>query len=249
MKVKLIGFMQVNPDYIYDYDWQVQVESEPEWIAASAMRSCRTEKAFHDIMNENNSVPCPVCKGVEDLVDECFFCEGVGTVSIISKRIYDSLLMGHYTVAGMTDFIFLIQGMSRSATHQIVRHRTPWFLQQSQRAVSPIKGTKWYVVPPKIAQKPKALIEFIAVMDRCKEGYKNLRKMKIPLEDCRSVLPNATKSNIIMKIDGSNLLHFLKLRTHPTAQWEIRAVANAVHREVKKVCPTIFKDELQEFWW
>jgi len=241
----------MNPDYIYDHDWHVEIESEPEWVASAAMRSTKTRKSFHAIMDENNDVKCPYCNGddEEPEVLECPFCDGVGTVPIVAKRIYDSVVMGHYTVAGMTDFIFVIDDVSRSLTHQLVRHRTGWYLQQSSRAVNPMSEVEWYIVPPKIAKKPAALAEFMEVIDRCKLGYKRLKKMRIPLEDCRFMLPQATKQRIIMKMDGSNLMHFFKLRRDKHAQWEIRNLADRIFYAVKRICPNLFREELREYWW
>lgn len=266
MKVELIGYMQVNPDYIYDHDWHTEVSTEdPEWLAASAMRSCKTEKEFHTIMDENNMVPCPVCKGtgklggkIEELLDypecdiqyeECWFCEGQQIIPIVSKRIYDSLMMGHYTVAGMTEFMFLISNISRAMTHQLVRHRMAWYLQLSQRAVNPVAKNDWYIVPETISNKPDCLQRYMELVDLSKATYKYFRKRKVPLEDARYALIEGCKTRIVMKIDGSNLLHFLKLRTHPSAQWEIRAVAERVHHLVGEICPTLFDKNLKERWW
>jgi len=249
LKVTLLAYMQVNPDFIYSHDWHSEVESEPEWIASALMRSTKTLRPINVIMDENNEVKCPHCKGEDPEIEECHFCEGIGVVPIVAKRIYDSIILGHSTVAGMTDFIFFIEDVSRSLTHQLVRHRTGWYLQQSSRAVNPLAMATWYVIPPKIAKTPAALAEFMEVIDRCKLGYKRLKKMKIPLEDCRFVLPQGTKQRITMKIDGCNLIHFLKLRLDIHAQWEIRQLAKRLHQAVSRVCPNLFKKEMMEYWW
>jgi len=247
LKVTLLSYMQMAPDYLYDHDWQVSVESEPEWIASALMRSTRTLRPMHVILNENNEVPCPVCKGKDPRIDECWLCEGVGIVSIVKKRIYDSLKMQHFTIAGMTDWIFIIEDVSRSLTHQLVRHRTSWFLQQSSRATDPTK--KKPILPESAEGDTEIAGIYFDIFTDTEQAYKTLLKKGVPREDARFVLPQATNQRITMKIDGSNLIHFFKLRTDAHAQWEIRDLANRMLKKVQRVCPTLFNERMRRYWW
>jgi thymidylate synthase (FAD) len=72
--------------------------------------------------------------------------------------------------------------------------------------------------------------------------YNKLLEMDIPAEDSRYVLPNATCTNIIVTMNARSLLNFFELRCCLHAQWEIRALANLMLKEVKKAAPTIFKN-------
>jgi len=225
MEVKLIAYMQPNISYLAEHNpWHVKaaITETPEWIAAAAMRSTRTTQPFHEIMNECNE-------------------------ETIEKRIKGSIKMGHFTVAGMTDFIFLIEDVSRSLTHQLVRHRTAWFLQQSSRATNPSNGEP--ILPLSIVGDTYTAGIFFEIMDATRTVYRELIEMGIPREDARFVLTQATPQRIVMKIDGSNLLHFFKLRLAPEAQWEIQELAERMHEEVMKVCPNLFDRELEEYWW
>ena len=223
MKVSLIAFMQMNPEYLYEHDWQVEVESEPEWMASACMRSTRTNKPFHEILNESDK-------------------------ETTAERMKESVKMGHFTVAGMTDFIFFIEGISRACSHQLVRHRTAWFLQQSQRAVDPTEQE--FIIPPKMIQwQNNHGNKFDWYIEMTKSFYREMVADGVPKEDARFLLPNATPTRVVMKIDGSNLIHLLKLRTEKHSQWEIRELANKMWDEVKKVCPNLFSEDLKEYWW
>ena len=61
--------------------------------------------------------------------------------------------LGHTSVIEHTSFTFAISDVSRSLTHQLVRHRIASYAQQSQRYVN-LKEPN-YVIPPKIASDVK----------------------------------------------------------------------------------------------
>lgn len=67
--------------------------------------------------------------------------------------------------------------------------------------------------------------------------YRELLAMGAPRELARSVLPVATYSHMFWKADLHNLLHFLGLRLHEHAQYEIRVYAEAMRRLVQQIVP------------
>jgi len=222
MRVRLVGQMGLAKGIWYKPEY-TRHDSEIEVMLSAFMHSCQSEQDFISIMEYTKA-------------------------SKVIDRVQGSLKVGHYTVAGFSDWIFEIRGVSRGLTHQLVRTRTAWFLQQSQRSVDPTRKEKWYVIPPKVKESVTLMELYADSMNRVKDRYQ-LNVRNIPKEDARFLLPNACKTNILMKIDGSNLLHFLKLRKSKHAQWEIRELANKMHDAVKKVAPNLFADELEEYWW
>jgi thymidylate synthase (FAD) len=147
--------------------------------------------------------------------------------------------LGHTSVIEHTCFTFAISGVSRSLTHQLVRHRIASYAQQSQRYVDLREPT--FVIPPTIAKSKKMKDAYKETMNVIWDQYNKLLEMKIPAEDARYVLPNGTCTNIIVTMNARSLLNFFELRCCLHAQWEIRELANRMLREVKKVSPTIFK--------
>jgi len=148
--------------------------------------------------------------------------------------------LGHTSVIEHASFNFAISDVSRSLTHQLVRHRIASYAQQSQRYVNFNEPN--YVTPPKIAKNNKMKKAYDLTMESIWGEYNKLLEMGIPAEDSRYVLPNAACTNIIVTMNARSLLNFFELRCCQHAQWEIRQLANKMLREVKKVAPAIFKD-------
>ena len=147
--------------------------------------------------------------------------------------------LGHTSVIEHTCFTFAISDVSRSLTHQLVRHRIASYAQQSQRYVN-LKEPN-YVIPPSIGKKKDMKETYRETMEVIWKEYNKLLEMGIPTEDARYVLPNAACTNIMVTMNARSLLNFIELRCCLHAQWEIRALANQMLQEAKKVAPTIFK--------
>lgn len=147
---------------------------------------------------------------------------------------------GHTSVIEHTCFTFAISDVSRSLTHQLVRHRIASYAQQSQRYVD-FKEPN-YVIPPKIAKNKQMKEAYEKTMNTIWEQYNKLLEMGIPAQDSRFVLPNAACTNIIVTMNARSLLNFFELRCCMHAQWEIRQLANKMLKEVTKVAPIIFKN-------
>jgi len=147
--------------------------------------------------------------------------------------------LGHTSVVEHASFTFAISDVSRSLTHQLVRHRIASYSQQSQRYVNLTEPN--YVIPPSIVKNKKMRRAYEETMRSIWDQYNKLLEMGIPAEDSRYVLPNATCTNIMVTMNARSLLNFFELRCCLHAQWEIRQCANRMLTEVKKVAPIIFK--------
>jgi thymidylate synthase (FAD) len=149
--------------------------------------------------------------------------------------------MGHHSVLEHASFTFGVEGASRVMTHQLVRHRLASYSQQSQRYVQ-LADSLPVVIPESIRGEDGAAEKF---REHCKRSFELYREMcdeGIPAEDARYLLPSATKTNIIVTMNGSELRHFFRLRCCESAQWEIRDVAEKMMGIVKPLAPAIFAD-------
>jgi len=152
---------------------------------------------------------------------------------------------GHDSPIEHASFTFAVAGISRACSHQIVRHRVASYSQQSQRYVD--GSSMDYVLPPAIAKIPEARARFEAFMDEVGSAYRDLkgileahgRKDKAK-EDARFVLPQAAETRIVITMNCRALLHFFHLRCCLRAQWEIRALAEAMLALCKAELPAIF---------
>lgn len=147
-------------------------------------------------------------------------------------------------------------GVSRTLTHELVRHRAGFgFSQLSQRYVD--ESVAEYVEPDVIANNPEAHKRWVNTVGVAHEGYlelvailaevfkdepdKTLRR-KLARQAARSVLPNATETKIFVTANARALRHFIELRCSRHAETEIRKLAGAVLRVMKTEAPNLFSD-------
>jgi thymidylate synthase (FAD) len=126
------------------------------------------------------------------------------------------------TYKGFGYFVFYIRGISRVATHQLVRHTSLNFSQRSQRYATERENRS--VIPPSFGERARKLFESWDEM--ANNLYRILTEdLKIPKEDARFILPHGRASTIVVSGTTPWLLDFLGKRTEKAAQWEIREVA------------------------
>ncbi|KOR52546.1 FAD-dependent thymidylate synthase [Clostridium botulinum] len=162
---------------------------------------------------------------------------------------------GHESPIEHVSFTFGIEGVSRSLTHQLVRHRIGSYSQQSQRYVRLDQFE--YVIPPSVEKYEEAKNIYIKTMKNCQKSYDDIASIlkekyinnglrdidaeKKAIEDARYVFPNACTSKIIVTMNARSLMNFFRHRCCNRAQWEIRELAEIMLFEVKDVAPTLFK--------
>jgi thymidylate synthase (FAD) len=146
---------------------------------------------------------------------------------------------GHHSVVEHAVFTFSIEGVSRTLTHQLVRHRIASYSQQSQRYVRFDEST--YVTPPEVAKRDDAKEVFDATVEATWEAYRQMVDAGVPEEDARFILPNAATTNITVTMNARELIHLFRLRCCLRAQWEIRRMALKMLEECKRVAPVIFE--------
>lgn len=152
---------------------------------------------------------------------------------------------GHESIIEHACVTFEISGISRACSHQLVRHRLASYSQESQRYVD--MSVPEYVVPPTVAGNPKAMAIWEESMGQVSEAYHRLREQGVRKEDARFVLPNATATRIIVTMNFRSLRHFFTVRCDKAAQWEIRALALEMLRQVHELAPAVFGDLYERF--
>lgn len=159
--------------------------------------------------------------------------------------------MGHLSPFEHATFTFLLEGVSRALTHQLVRHRIASYSQRSQRYVAHDEFD--YIIPPRLqglrvvweGQDVDAVEFFVETMDVLARRYSALndalgRAGESSNEDARYLLPNACETKIVVTMNARELLHFFGERLCLRAQWEIRGVAECMLALVKEVAPHLF---------
>ncbi|HEX5241127.1 MAG TPA: FAD-dependent thymidylate synthase [Candidatus Limnocylindrales bacterium] len=155
----------------------------------------------------------------------------------MQRLIQNVIESGHGSTIEHVVFTFGITGVSRTLSHQLVRHRAGVaFDQQSQRYVTYRQAAT--MEPQTIADADPALRE--RYEDQVKGSmsiYEELVAAGIPGEDARFVFPNATRTNLVMTANLRALIHMSGLRLCTMAQWEIRRLFQLIRHEVFAVSP------------
>lgn len=159
----------------------------------------------------------------------------------VETWIKETLKRNHLSPWEHSVYTFVIEGISRACSHQLVRHRIASYTQLSQRFAKMIKEYFDVVKPPRIIRNNEALKIFNEAVSKAYKAYVKLLDLNIPPEDARYVLPQAVTTKIVVTMNARELRHFFGLRTCFKAQWEIRYVAWKMREEVMKVHPLLFK--------
>jgi thymidylate synthase (FAD) len=155
----------------------------------------------------------------------------------MQKLISGVIESGHGSTIEHIVFTFGISGVSRTLSHQLVRHRAGVaFDQQSQRYVK-FKGAAT-MLPTTIEEADPDLRErYEEQVDGALSLYGELVEAGIPGEDARFVFPNATRTNLVMTTNLRALIHMSGLRLCTMAQWEIRRLFQLIRHEIFQVSP------------
>ena len=163
--------------------------------------------------------------------------------------------VGHGSVLEHGVWSFLITGVSRSFTHELIRHRHFSYSQLSQRYVN--ESDSDFIEPVIIAEDPTLHAVWCEAVEATRRAYDRLveglqaryahipeatLRRKLARQAARSVLPNATETKIFVTGNARALRHFIELRGGEHADIEIRKVAVAVLRIMQREAPSIFSD-------
>lgn len=155
------------------------------------------------------------------------------------KLIKHLIKNGHTSVLEHATVTFRLADISRSLSHQLVRHRIASYSQKSQRYVK--ESDFDYIVPDAVAKDSILLEKYNDIMKFIEDGYADLVKSGIRKEDARYLLPNACSTEIVVSFNFRSLFNFFDQRGDIHAQWEIRRVAIQVLEFMKDIAPTVFE--------
>jgi len=163
---------------------------------------------------------------------------------------------GHGSVLEHAVYVLLIEGISRSCSHELVRHRAGFgYSQISQRYVDESHAA--FVMPPavagdarleeewqqQVAEAQAAYVQAVeGLMHRFEWVTDKIHRRKIAREAARSVLPNATEVKIVVSGNARAWRTMLELRCGEGAELEIRRMALAALRVLQKEAGSLFSD-------
>lgn len=172
------------------------------------------------------------------------------------------LEVGHFSILEHASVTFYVTGISRSLTHELIRHRHLSYSQLSQRYVA-ADGTK-IVIPPAVVElmvdHPREYEEAIAALVDAHEAALNANRVvrdalvesgvkgKKASEAARAPLGNMVETQIIVTGNHRAWINFLLKRDDPAADAEIARLARAIGRDLAEHAPHVFGPEARAIW-
>ncbi len=213
----------------HETEWQTDSENGSELIVELAGRLCYMSFGANQFRKTNASY-------IGNLINQ-------GHGSVLEHAVWD----------------LLITGVSRSLTHELVRHRAGTGISQlSQRYVD--ESTADFVEPAVIAADPELHKTWLKAIKTTHTVYKDLveklaakveaehpnlsrtQRKKMAREAARSVLPNATETKLLFSTNARALRWIITLRGGEGAEPEIRRLAVALARLMREEAPSLFGD-------
>lgn len=228
-------------------------------------------KIFYDLTKENilaeevfaNVEPDPASIYFNDLPEETFYesdkvkfisVDNINQIRHNLKQIIGADIFSNEDISRVASLTILFKDMSRTGTHQLVRHRNA-ITQESQRYVDYSEAAfadPTTFKPDRYDPNKKYEIHFggqtfsmtsMELGEAIIGTYEDMRNQGMMKEDARSFLPGNVKCRkLYMTFTYSNFMKFLELRCDPHAQAEIRSFAIDCRDASQKIFEDLEKD-------
>jgi len=157
----------------------------------------------------------------------------------------------HASVLEHASASFYIAEISRSLTHELIRHRHLSYSQLSQRYVD--ESAAKYIIPPNLnSSTTYDILDTVLrnTMEDAKRKYSSIVELlsqqgvsrKYARQVARSVLPNATETKLIVTGNMRAWREVIQKRNHPAADGEIQELAKQILKQLIAVAPNTMQD-------
>jgi thymidylate synthase (FAD) len=189
----------------------------------------------HEIMDNLDGKE--ILKKIELCGRVCYKSEDKITDNSAEKFVANIIKRGHESVLEHVSFTVRFI-TDRSVTHELVRHRLCAYSQESQRYVK--YHNMEFIMP--VGMTEDELTDWRYAMDSAESRYLSLLAANLSPQMARAVLPNSTKTEIVVSANIREWRHILKLRTSPAAHPQIRSLMCGLLAELKAKVPGVFDD-------
>ena len=188
----------------------------------------------------------------------CYLSFGKGRKS--NAEYLENIIASHHgSVLEHITWSFIITGISRSLTHELIRHRAGCaYSQESQRYVD--ESDTRYVLPPLLQENSELKAKWEQAIEAAHQSYcalveeteryvatkhpelEGTDRRKLVRQSARSVLPNACETKLFVTANARAWRHFIEMRGSLHADAEIRILAVSIAKILKEEAPHIFGD-------
>lgn len=170
----------------------------------------------------------------------CYDSGSKSTAETDAALLRNLIKSGHHSILEHSSATFHIKGISRTCSHQLVRHRLCTFSQRSQRYCS--EENSHCKVPPSLFENKEAMSIFEEAAMHGQRAYQELIKAGVKKEDARFILPEGSITELVVTANYRQWRHILEERLSPRAQWEIRHLMELIKSELTAVAPICFEE-------
>ncbi len=217
-----------------------------------------TEEFAQFLASENREWRQTTATPAEQLIEFagriCYLSFGAHQSDRNNRRYIENLIQqGHESVLEHAVWTFLLTGVSRAFTHQLVRHRAGMsFSQLSQQYHDEVNPK--CIVPANLEAYPEAMNAWTEAIETARRAYRTIsaslvaeaklskEALRAARSAARSVLPNATETKIVVTANARAIRHFLTLRGSIEGDNEMRKVSALIYEMVAADAPTLVED-------
>lgn len=184
-----------------------------------------------------------IVRNIERIGRVCYKSEEKITPASAQKFVESIVKNGHHSVLeheAVTVRIVCDRGIS----HELVRHRIASFSQESTRYVSYGTNSRQcsFIKPFFLVGKPDRYAVWLKAVEACQAAYQTLIDYGATPQEARSVLPNSTKTEIVITANLREWRHVFELRTSPKAHPQMREIMIPLLKEFQRRIPIVFDD-------
>lgn len=181
-----------------------------------------------------------LCEDIETAARTCYQSEGKAYEGSAVEFVRRLIARGHESMlehASLTWHIIT----DRATSHEIVRHRLASYAQESQRYCRYQDGIT-FIAPSYATPGSEFWAKWQESCQNAENAYIDLLRAGYAPQEARAVLPNSTKTQLVMTANMREWRHFLRLRTDAAAHPMMQSLAGMILDQLKAKAPVFVED-------
>jgi len=235
----------------------------PQLFVLARTELSGSAKDLYSYFGASEPAPSPLPYSAEQVVEAagrtCYLSFANPSGRNTAEYIENLIRQGHESVLEHVAWTFVLTGVSRAFTHQLVRHRAGFSYSQLSQQYVDHRAIR-FVVPSELLMNPELLpawektvlaqreayIELIDSLNSAPSRLGSKERVRSMRSAARSVLPNCVEAVIAVTGNARAWRHFLEVRGATEGDIEMRRVCALVLSTLKQEAPSLFFDFVQQ---